>query len=92
MLRIPRVLKSGLWPGNLLLALLAIGCDKGSAPPNGTTNDPLPKLVSGIDSVLETKRTPDGFIDSLFKSNASNVQVLVRGVVVKLRCPQVVDS
>ncbi len=83
MQRISRILKSCIGPGSLLVALLAIGCDKGQVPPNASTSDPVPSQASGIDSVLEAKRTSDASIDSLFQANASDVQVLVRGTVTK---------
>ncbi len=79
----PRVLKSGVGFWCLLFALWMGGCDKGSVPPN----DPMPgqgTQAEGIDSALELVLTPDAFVDSLHRTNTSNVQVLVRGVATRL--------
>lgn len=83
MQHITRIPKRSIWAGSLLAALLAIGCDKGQPPPSASTSDTVPSQASGIDSLLEAKRTSDASIDSLFQANASDVPVLVRGTVTK---------
>lgn len=81
MLRFPRVVNASFWLGCVVFALSMGGCDKGDVRSCACVTDPTLNSPFGLDSALETQRTSYAFVDSLFRTNTSNVQVLVRGVV-----------
>lgn len=76
MLRSPRTSLLSL----LSLSLGLISCND---PAPAELDLPTPRPVAGIDSTLESQRTPDSDIQAAFDNNTSNLQVLVRGVVEK---------
>lgn len=63
----------------LLICLLALASCNEPAP--SEISLPKPRVDAGIDSTLESQRTPDAAIKDAFDNNTSNLQVLVRGVV-----------
>lgn len=65
----------------LLVGLLLGGCN--STPPSSEPNVMIPMPSPGLDSTLESQRTPDSDIKAAFDNNTSNLQVLVRGIVTK---------
>ena len=87
MRQIPRATRSGLWLEGLAALWLATGCDHDQAPTDDTVQVPTPPRnevpVQGIDSSLEARLTSTKTVESLFATSTSNVQVLVRGTVVK---------
>lgn len=67
----------------MLATLLVCGCDSQKAiNMNGIHSDS--SQVSGIDSSLELRLTPLSTIQQAFANNQSNLQVMVKGTVIKL--------
>lgn len=67
----------------LSLLVLSLGLVSCNDPAPAEIDLPTPRPVAGIDSTLESQRTPDSDIQAAFDNNTSNLQVLVRGVVEK---------
>jgi len=63
----------------LLLALM--GCNES---PKAPSIDPNPDHPSGLDSALEAVKTPLSHLEQAFEDRTSDIQVLVRGLVIRL--------